>query len=137
MIPLFSFTFRAIAKLPDLKAAMTATYMVDLIIAAFFIVVLLIVAGIIPYERGSVDRSGRKRRTAYFVLGGFVLFGSIATSYFLYLSKIIVPAYATKYVTTMAVAAFIATLLYFALSFLFIKIARKGSKLSTIFPPKR
>lgn len=133
-----SFTFfpRVIKTMADFKAATTATYLFDLIIAVFMVLVLVLVANLIAYEPGRVDNSGKKRRVAFFLIAVLTLAACIGLDYVLYLSKISVAAYVTKYLTTMAIASVVGTLVYCLLGFVLVKISKKGSKLESIFPKK-
>ena len=133
----FSLFFESIGKVPELRSAMTASYLADAILALIFVLLLIIVANAIMYDRGRVDNSWKRRRIAFFAIGFATLLCSVALNYFLYFSKIIVPAFRTKYLTTLLLAAFVATLIYFVVSFVIIKISPKDSKLASIFPPKK
>ena len=133
----FSFFFKSIKNVKDLQAATTATYLADIVLALVFFVVFLIVANAILYERGRVDNSWKKRRAAFFIIGFLTLIGSIVMNYFLYFTKIGVAAFRTKYTSTMLIAAFVAALVYFVLSFVIVRfVSPKDSKLATVFSRK-
>ena len=132
----FSFFFKSIGNVQDLKAATTATYLADIVIALICFVILVIVANIIAFERGRIDNSWKKRRLAFYILGFITLIGSLVATYFLYFTKIKVAAFQTKYTTAMLIAAFVGALVYFVVSFIVIKISPKDSKLASIFPRK-
>ena len=58
-------------------------------------------------------------------------------NYFLYFTKIGVAAFQTKYTSTMLIAAFVAALVYFVLSFIIVRfVSPKDSKLATVFSRK-
>lgn len=138
MIPAVFSLFPNVIKTPvDLKAATTATYLFDLILVVAMLVILILVANMIPHEPGSVDNSGKKRRLAFFVIAILTLAACLGLDYALYLSKIKVPAYVNRYMTTMAVASVAATVLYIIAGFAIIKLSPKDSKPASIFPRKR
>lgn len=140
MLPLVKASFvmfpRVIKTMADLKNAITATYLFDLMIAVAMVLVMVLVANLIAYEPGRVDNSGKKRRVAFFLIAVLTLVACLGLDYWLYLSKIAVAAYVTKYLTTMAIASVVAVLAYFLIGFVLVKISRKGSKLESIFPKK-
>ena len=82
------FFFKSIMNVQDLKAATTATYLADIVVAILFFIILLIVARAIPYDRGRIDNSWKRRRLAFFILGFLTLICSIVLNYFLYFTKI-------------------------------------------------
>lgn len=133
----FSLFFKSIGTVQDLRAATTATYLMDIVLAIVCFVLLVIVANAILYERGRVDNSWKKRRLAFYIIGFICLIGSIAFNFSVYFTKIRVAAFQAKYLSAMLIAAFVGTILYFALSFAVIKfISHKDSKLASIFPRK-
>lgn len=130
--------FPNVIKTPaDLKAATTATYMFDLIVVVAMVIILILVANMIPHEPGKVDRSGKKRKVAFFVIAALTLFTCLGLDFSLYLSKIQIAAYENRYLTTMAIASVLATVVFLAAGFILVKVSRKDSKLASIFPPKR
>lgn len=133
----FSLFFKSIGNVQDLKAATTATYLADIVLAIVCFVILIIVANAILYERGRIDNSWKKRRLAFYIIGFVCLIGCIVFNYFVYFAKIKVAAFQTKYLSALLIAAFVGTILYFALSFIVIRfISPKDSKLASIFPRK-
>ncbi len=132
----FSFFFNVIKTKADYDAAVTATWIFDIILAVIFVLIMVLVANLIKYQPGRVDRSGIKRRVWYFIIGFIGLLCSLVLDYFLYLAKITVPAFTNKFIAVMAVASVVACLVYFLLGFVLIKISPKGSKLESIFPKK-
>ena len=133
----FSLFYKSIGNVQELKAAVTATFLMDIILALICFVILLIVANAILYERGRVDNSWKKRRLVFYIMGFVTLIGSVIMNYFLYFTKIRVGAFQTKYLSSMLIAAFVAAIVYFAISFIVIRfICPKDSKLGGIFHRK-
>ena len=132
----FSFFFNTIKTKVDYDAAVTATWVFDIILAIVFVLIMILVANLIKYQPGRNDRSGVKRRVWYFVIGFIGLLSSLGLDIVLYLTKITVPTFQNKYMAVMAVASVVACLVYFLLGFVIIKISRKGTKLESIFPKK-
>lgn len=132
-----SIFFKSISTVQELKAATTATYLADIVVALVCFILLIIVANAILFERGRVDNSWKTRRIWFYIIGFLALVGNIVLNYFLYYEKITVAAFRTKYTSTMIIAAFVAAIAYFILSFIVIRfISPKDSKLASIFPRK-
>lgn len=129
--------FKTIGNVQDLKAAATASYLMDIVIAIICFLVLIIVANAILYERGRIDNSWKKRRLAFYIIGFICLIGSLAFNYFVYFTKIKVLAFQNKYLSAMLIAAFVGVIVYFVVSFIVIRfLSPKDSKLASIFPRK-
>lgn len=128
--------FHLIKTAPELSGAIASTYLYDIIIAVFFVIVMIIVANLIPWQRGKADNSGKTRRMWFFIIMVLVLAGSLAFDYFAFFRQIKVPTFAAKYTLNMAVASIVATVVYFGVGFLIVKMARIGTKLQSIFPKK-
>lgn len=120
---------------PELANAITATYLIDIAVAVAFFLVMLVVSSLINYDYGKTDNSGRKRRLFFFVLGAMTLFVSLGLNWALFFRNIGIAAFANKYMSHLASAAFLATIAYFIVSFITVKLAKRG-KLATIFPKK-
>jgi hypothetical protein len=125
-----------IKTLPALKQAILNTYLYDSVLAVVMVLVMLLVAVMIKFQPGRNDRSGSKRRTAFFILLALTLVGTLAFDYVVFLKKVAVPAFMGKYRTNMVVASIVATAVYFLVGFVIIKLAPIGSKLNSIFPKK-
>ena len=125
-----------IKTLPALKQAILNTYLYDAVFAIVMVLIMLLVASLIKFQSGRNDRSGSKRKTAFFVILSLNLVGTLLFNYFVFMKKVAVPAFMGKYMTNMVVAAIVATVLYFLVGFVIVKIAPIGSKLNSIFPKK-
>lgn len=125
-----------IKTLPDLNQAILNTYLYDSVLAIVLVLLMLIIAATIKFQPGKNDRSGIKRRTFFFILLAITLVGTLVFDYFVFLSKVDVPAFVGKYMTNMVVASIVATALYFLVGFIIVKLAPIGSKLNSIFPKK-
>lgn len=118
-----------------LANAITATYLIDIAIAVAFFLVMLLVSSLINYDYGKTDNSGRKRRLFFFIFGAMTLFVSLGLNWALFFRNIGAAVFANKYMMHLASAAFLATIAYFIVSFITVKLAKRG-KLATIFPKK-
>ena len=130
---------KTINNLQELKAAMTSTYLSNIVIGLICFVLLLIVANAIAYQRGGVDNSWKKRRTGFYVIAFLSLLGTLAFNFFMFYQHISpkVPAFKTKYMATLFIGAFVAAIVYVLISFVVIKfISPKDSKIASIFPRK-
>ena len=125
-----------IKTLPALKQAILNTYLYDSVLAIVMVLIMLLVAVIIKFQPGRNDRSGSKRRTAFFILLALTLVGALLFDYFVFMKKVAVPAFMGKYMTNMVVASIVSTVVYFLVGFVVVKLAPIGSKLNSIFPKK-
>lgn len=121
---------------PALKQAIMNTYLYDVILAIVLVLVMLLIANLINWQGGKNDKSGKVRRTWFFILCALTLVGSLAFDYFMFLKNISVPAFVGKYMTAMAVATVLATAVYFLVGFAIVKMSRIGTKIQSIFPKK-
>ncbi len=128
--------FHLIKNAPELSRAITSTYLYDIVIAVFFVLVMVVVANLIKWQPGKNERSGATRRVWFFVIMALVLAACLVFDYFAWFKQIAVPAFAAKYTLAMVIASLVATIVYFGLGFLLVKLARIGTKLQSIFPKK-
>ncbi len=128
--------FHLIKSAPELSRAIASTYLYDIVIAFFFVLIMVIVANIIKWKPGKNEKSGTIRRVWFFILMAITLLVCLAFDYFAWFNQIAVPAFAAKYTLAMIIASLVATVFYFGLGFLLVKMARIGTKLQSIFPKK-
>ena len=128
--------FRPIKTAPELDQAILSTYLYDALIAVVFVLIVVLVANLINFQRGKVDNSGNARRVWLFVLMGLAFVSAIVFDYFAWFDYIKVDAFANKYSTHMIVAPIVSMIEYFAAAFLIVKLSPRGSKLNSIFPNK-
>ena len=128
--------FHPIRTAPELSQAITSTYLYDIVIAVVMVLLMVLVANLIPWQSGKKDMSGRTRRVWFFVLMVVALLSCLAFDFFAWFKHIAVPAFASKYTLAMIIASIVATVFYFGLGFLLVKMARIGTKLQSIFPKK-
>lgn len=128
--------FQPIKTAPELSQAITSTYLYDIVIAIIFVLIMVVVANIIKWQPGKNEKSGITRRICFFILMATTLIACLIFDYFAWFRHISVPVFASKYTLSMVIASFVATIIYFGIGFLLIKIARIGTKLQSIFPKK-
>ena len=124
--------FQMIKTMPQLKEAILSTYLYDLVIAIIFIVLLVVVASLIPWQGGKSDSSGRTRRVWYIVLGILNLVGTILFNFFAFCKKIGVPNFRSDYMLHMVLGAILFTVLYYGLLWLIIKIQKNSGKVTKL-----
>ena len=128
--------FHPIKSAPELSQAITSTYLYDALIAVVFVLIMILVANIINFQRGKVDNSGKTRRAWLFVLMGITFVSALVFNYFAWFNFINVPAFANKYTTHMIVSPIVSMIEYFGAIFLIVKLSSRGPKLNSIFPNK-
>ncbi len=128
--------FKPIKSAPELSQVITSTYLYDAAIALLFVLIMILVANMILWQPGKIDRSGNTRRLWFFILMVINFFTCLAFNYFAWYKFIAVPAFASKYSVAMIVAPAVATVFYFGLGFILVKASRIGTKLQSIFPKK-
>lgn len=124
-------TIKTIAQLQE---AITSTYIYGVVLSILFVLLLIIVANMIQWQPGKFDKSGGKRRSAFFVLLALSLITPLAVNYFLFYSNISVAQFRSSYMMHMGIAAIATAVLYFVISFVLIKMQKRDSKLASIFP---
>ena len=128
--------FKPIKTAPELSQAITSTYLYDIVIAVVFVALMILVAHLVQWQPGKNERSGSTRRVWFFILMIINLFACLVFDFLAWHNNITVPAFASKYTLAMIIASIVATVFYFGLGFLLVKIARIGTKLQSIFPKK-
>lgn len=126
--------FRPIKTAPELDQAILSTYLYDALIAVVFVLIIVLVANLINFQRGKIDHSGKTRRVWLFVLMGLAFVSALVFDYFAWYDYIKVDAFANKYTTHMIVAPIVSMIEYFGIAFLIVKLSPRGSKLNSIFP---
>lgn len=127
---------KVIKTAPALEQAIMNTYLYDLILAVALVLVMLLVANLIKWQGGKKDNSGLVRRLWFFIFCAMTLLGSLVFDFFVFYNKIAVPAFAGKYLTAMAIASILSSVVYFLLGFAIVKMSRIGTKIQSIFPKK-
>lgn len=128
--------FGPIKTQPQLQEAILGTYLFDIVIAVVFIVALIVIANLIPWQGGKNDTSGRKRRTWYFTLMFLTLAVSLGFNYMGYFSNIGVPTFKMDYMLHMVLGAVLSAVVYGGVLYLIIIMQKTNNKLRSIFPPK-
>lgn len=128
--------FHPIKTAPELSQAITSTYLINVVIAIVFVLIMVLAVNLIKYQTGKKDNSGSKRRVCFFIIMVVVLIACLVFNYFAFFRQISVAAFATKYTVHMVVAAIVSAAVYFSIGFLLVKMARIGTKLQSIFPKK-
>lgn len=128
--------FHPIKTAPELSQAITSTYLYDVVIAIIMVLFMVLIANLVQWQPGKNETSGSTRRVWFFVLMVVTLLSCLAFDFFAWFNYISVPAFASKYTLAMIIASIVATVFYFGLGFLLVKIARIGTKLQSIFPKK-
>lgn len=121
---------------PALSSAITTTYLADIALAIICVAIMLLIINLVNWQPGKNDKSGQERRVWFFVICFVTFVGSILFNWFMFETKITVPAFATKYMTHLFLGAFVSAVVYFVAGFLLIKLARVGTKLESVFPKK-
>ena len=125
--------FHPIKTAPELSQAITSTYLINIVIAIVFVLIMVLAVNLIKYQTGKKDNSGSKRRVCFFIIMVVVLIACLVFNYF---RQISVAAFATKYTMHMVAAAIVSAVIYFGIGFMLVKMARIGTKLQSIFPKK-
>ena len=120
--------FHPIKTAPELSQAITSTYLINIVIAIVFVLIMVLAVNLIKYQTGKKDNSGSKRRVCFFIIMVVVLIACLVFNYF--------AAFATKYTMHMVAAAIVSAVIYFGIGFMLVKMARIGTKLQSIFPKK-
>lgn len=123
----------AITTAAQLHQSVTATYLADAVISVAFIVIILIVANIIPWQPGGNDPSPAKRRLWFWILGIATLFTSLVVNYYAWMRHITKAQFVSEYTIHMIAAAVVAALIYFIVTFGICKMQKKDTKLASIF----
>ncbi|MBQ7495253.1 MAG: hypothetical protein IJT75_05810 [Bacteroidaceae bacterium] len=99
---------------------------------AFFVLILIsaIVANLIAYAPDGSDR--RKRKVAFWILGGLVPVATFAAGYFMYYQNIRVPSRAEAYMTALSISSAAFFVAYIVVGVVLAKIFNHG-KLSSWF----
>ncbi|MBO5075388.1 MAG: hypothetical protein J6C35_08785 [Bacteroidales bacterium] len=121
---------------PALEQAIMNTYLYDVIFAIVLVLVMLLVVNLIQWQGGKTDNSGKTRRLWFFIFCALALVGSLVFDYLAFFRNIAVPAFTGKYMTAMAVASVLSSVVYFLVGFAIVKISRIGTKVQSIFPKK-
>lgn len=128
--------FHPIKTAPELSQAITSTYLINIVIAIVFVLIMVLAVNLIKYQTGKKDNSGSKRRVCFFVIMVVSLIVCLVFNYFAFFNQISVAAFATKYTMHMVAAAIVSAVIYFGIGFMLVKMARIGTKLQSIFPKK-
>ncbi|MFI3296774.1 MAG: hypothetical protein R3Y59_03985 [bacterium] len=128
--------FGSIKTQPQLQEAILSTYLYDAIIAVVFILLLVLIISLIPWQGGKVDNSGKKRRMWFYILLVATLFTTAIFNYFGFMSNIMVGAFKSDYMLTLILGSLMASAIYFIVLFAIIKTRKNKTKLSSIFPKK-
>lgn len=128
--------FHPIKTAPELSQAITSTYLINIVIAIVFVLIMVLAVNLIKYQTGKKDNSGSKRRVCFFVIMVVSLIVCLVFNYFAFFKQISVAAFATKYTMYMVAAAIVSAVIYFGIGFMLVKMARIGTKLQSIFPKK-
>lgn len=117
----------------QLHQAETATYLTDAVIGIAFIVLILIVANLIPWQPGGNDNSPAKRRTWFWILGVVCLFTSLGVDYFTWLTHISKAQFVSEYIMHMIIASLVGIVVYGLVTFIICKLQKKDTKLASMF----
>ena len=65
--------FHPIKTAPELSQAITSTYLINVVIAIVFVLIMVLAVNLIKYQTGKKDNSGSKRRVCFFIIMVVVL----------------------------------------------------------------
>ena len=75
--------FHPIKTAPELSQAITSTYLINIVIAIVFVLIMVLAVNLIKYQTGKKDNSGSKRRVCFFIIMVVVLIACLVFNYFL------------------------------------------------------
>lgn len=125
-----------IKTLPQLQDAIANTYIYSVIIGIVFVLILVIIANMIPWQSGPRDNSGSTRRSVFWILVVIAIISPLALNFFMHYQNISVPQFKSNYMMHMGLGALAAGTIYFVISFIIIRMQNKSTKLASIFPKK-
>lgn len=123
--------------LKNLGGLITTNYILAIILAIVFIVLLYIIANAIPNESGENPKDPVKRRT-WFIILAFICCTIFFLWNLLYVKTLIrgIPA-VDKFLIQTGIATGVALIVYFITGIIVIKVSKRGSKINSIWPSKK